>query len=368
MSNLLQTLGDDFDELYEQNRPKIQPTVFRGDEAVRRFREHGVSGMKWGHHGGKKDKIGPRTRRDKEPKEEKSSKPSGKPQITVLMGINGSGKSTLLKKFVDKYGSHETDIKGEKWNVVKDGGKKAMLMGNYSTDNHINGGRYFIKGNFWDLLKSGVAGMGKLGVSNLIIDARRLAYGPMHDKLVEYAKKNGIGLNFVRVQTPIDVAVKRVAGRNEAHHTKDRSSDSLERMDKKVGQVYDSKSGSPRLTLHNDKGTDLKQEAGKLGDFIFKSRTKESAFMEGQKITLPVNRLRPTQKLGYKRKQGIGKLKDRILGGEKIPPIKVRKNGRRFDILDGHHRYIAHKALGKKTIPAEILGEGETFKNRNPFR
>ena len=44
-----------------------------------------------------------------------------------------------------------------------------------------------------------------------------------------------------------------------------------------------------------------------------------------------------------------------IKNGEEIPPIIVRKVNNKYQILDGHHRYFAYKALGKDNIKAVIV-------------
>jgi ParB-like chromosome segregation protein Spo0J len=41
--------------------------------------------------------------------------------------------------------------------------------------------------------------------------------------------------------------------------------------------------------------------------------------------------------------------------GESLPPILVRKLGRKYQILDGHHRYFAAVALGIDKIQARII-------------
>jgi ParB-like chromosome segregation protein Spo0J len=38
--------------------------------------------------------------------------------------------------------------------------------------------------------------------------------------------------------------------------------------------------------------------------------------------------------------------------GGTVPPIKVQKTERGFRILDGRHRFMAFKLLGRPTIPA----------------
>ena len=44
-----------------------------------------------------------------------------------------------------------------------------------------------------------------------------------------------------------------------------------------------------------------------------------------------------------------------IKAGDEIPPIIVRKLGDKYQVIDGHHRYFAFKALGKDNIKAVVV-------------
>jgi uncharacterized ParB-like nuclease family protein len=44
-----------------------------------------------------------------------------------------------------------------------------------------------------------------------------------------------------------------------------------------------------------------------------------------------------------------------IKAGKELPPIIVRELGNKYQIVDGHHRYFAHKLLGKDKIKAVIV-------------
>ena len=41
--------------------------------------------------------------------------------------------------------------------------------------------------------------------------------------------------------------------------------------------------------------------------------------------------------------------------GKKLPPILVRRQGQRFQVIDGHHRFMAYRILKLKEIPARIV-------------
>jgi 5'(3')-deoxyribonucleotidase len=45
--------------------------------------------------------------------------------------------------------------------------------------------------------------------------------------------------------------------------------------------------------------------------------------------------------------------------GKELPPILVRKHGKGYQVLDGHHRFHAYKAAGAKTIPAKVIPADE---------
>jgi len=44
-----------------------------------------------------------------------------------------------------------------------------------------------------------------------------------------------------------------------------------------------------------------------------------------------------------------------IKAGDEVPPIIVRKLGDKYQVIDGHHRYFAFKALGKDSIKAVVV-------------
>lgn len=52
-------------------------------------------------------------------------------------------------------------------------------------------------------------------------------------------------------------------------------------------------------------------------------------------------------------------IKSAIKRGDKMPPILVRKHpsGEGYQVVDGHHRFHAHKQLGIKAIPARVVSD-----------
>ena len=46
-----------------------------------------------------------------------------------------------------------------------------------------------------------------------------------------------------------------------------------------------------------------------------------------------------------------------LKAGNELPPILVRRQGLGYQVLDGHHRFMAYRLLGKKYIPARIVAK-----------
>lgn len=52
----------------------------------------------------------------------------------------------------------------------------------------------------------------------------------------------------------------------------------------------------------------------------------------------------------------VDKMVNHLSGGGTLPPIYVRKHDAGgYQVLDGHHRWTAHKKYGSKTIPVIIV-------------
>lgn len=88
--------------------------------------------------------------------------------------------------------------------------------------------------------------------------------------------------------------------------------------------------------------------------------------------SVPISMLRPSESLAEKDRIKIDELKDIIHNKTlELPPILVwftnalpRNNIKFFEILDGHHRYIAHKELNYDFVPVAVLTL--PFMYRNP--
>ena len=66
--------------------------------------------------------------------------------------------------------------------------------------------------------------------------------------------------------------------------------------------------------------------------------------------------LEPEQKMEIpSSKKNMEQIASSIKKGEKIKPILVRKHGKGFQILDGHHRYHAHRMAGSSHISARVV-------------
>lgn len=66
-------------------------------------------------------------------------------------------------------------------------------------------------------------------------------------------------------------------------------------------------------------------------------------------------------------KKKLKGIKGAIRRGEDLPPILVRKHpsGRGYQVIDGHHRFHAHKQLGIKTVPASIVPDKDIEETDN---
>jgi hypothetical protein len=54
-----------------------------------------------------------------------------------------------------------------------------------------------------------------------------------------------------------------------------------------------------------------------------------------------------------------------LKAGKELPPILVRRQGLRYQVLDGHHRFMAYKMLGKKHIPVRIVAKANVTQTEN---
>ena len=54
-----------------------------------------------------------------------------------------------------------------------------------------------------------------------------------------------------------------------------------------------------------------------------------------------------------------------LKAGKELPPILVRRQGLGYQVLDGHHRFMAYRLLGKKYIPARIVAKSNVTQTEN---
>ena len=54
-----------------------------------------------------------------------------------------------------------------------------------------------------------------------------------------------------------------------------------------------------------------------------------------------------------------------LKAGKELPPILVRRQGTGYQVLDGHHRFMAYKLLDKKDIPARIVAKSNVKQLEN---
>jgi len=72
-------------------------------------------------------------------------------------------------------------------------------------------------------------------------------------------------------------------------------------------------------------------------------------------MTVPITSLVPTEPEQEKDLSLVEDITEAILKGETIPPIKVRKAGDKYEIIDGHHRYLAYQQAQVDNVPVRIL-------------
>lgn len=51
----------------------------------------------------------------------------------------------------------------------------------------------------------------------------------------------------------------------------------------------------------------------------------------------------------------VKSMTDVLKRGGKLPPLHVRELGSGFQVLDGHHRWKAHRAAGSKQVPIVVI-------------
>lgn len=79
----------------------------------------------------------------------------------------------------------------------------------------------------------------------------------------------------------------------------------------------------------------------------------------GPIVNIPANRLvgfEPDDKMDQPAsKANVEKIVAGLKQGAKLPPLLVRKYKNGYQVLDGHHRFLAYKLLGTKSIPAQVV-------------
>lgn len=82
------------------------------------------------------------------------------------------------------------------------------------------------------------------------------------------------------------------------------------------------------------------------------------------KATGPIVNLSASQLVGFEpdnkmdqpaSKANVEKIVAGLKQGDKLPPLLVRKYKNGYQVLDGHHRFLAYKLLGTKSIPAQVV-------------
>ena len=91
-----------------------------------------------------------------------------------------------------------------------------------------------------------------------------------------------------------------------------------------------------------------------------------------RKKTVPLSKLitfEPEEKMQTPEGRAkVDNIKKAIKSGKKLPPIVVRKTKKGKQILDGHHRYQAHKELGTKKVQVARLGKRDVSTSPTPYK
>lgn len=78
-------------------------------------------------------------------------------------------------------------------------------------------------------------------------------------------------------------------------------------------------------------------------------------------VSIPVNKIdvfEPDDKFDDPQNaKNLHNIRAALKKGAKLPPILVRRQGQRFQVLDGHHRFKAYRMAGLKEIPARIVSK-----------
>ncbi len=89
-----------------------------------------------------------------------------------------------------------------------------------------------------------------------------------------------------------------------------------------------------------------------------KGAVNADVFINPYKYTvhLPVDRIVADSKVS---RQGVELYRQKMVNNNKINPIIVVKHPSKYlyAVLDGHHRYYAFRAMGKKTIDCAVAGD-----------
>jgi len=78
-------------------------------------------------------------------------------------------------------------------------------------------------------------------------------------------------------------------------------------------------------------------------------------------VSIPVGKIttfEPDEKFkDPENNKNLKKILMALKAGKTLPPILVRRQGQKYQVLDGHHRFHAYKTLGLKIIPARIVSK-----------
>lgn len=109
------------------------------------------------------------------------------------------------------------------------------------------------------------------------------------------------------------------------------------------------------LTTYIEEETKFKESDPSLGDKAYDALMKKTKgrvidrFLSQKVVSIPVEKLIKTHRGAFY------SLQDMLWKIDDKEPINVIKNNGQYLVMDGHHRILMHKILGKKTIKCRLV-------------
>ncbi len=110
---------------------------------------------------------------------------------------------------------------------------------------------------------------------------------------------------------------------------------------------------------HTDTISEVIKATVSTGPRVVGATINEPTITQEPIVNLPVkkiSRLEPVDKFDQPEyAQNLKRIVLSMKKGRTMPPILVRRTSDGYQVIDGHHRLMAHEILNKKNIPARIV-------------